>query len=108
MNPILRSFIAAWSSRKLWAFIFTVLILWAGLERIINHIYAMPVDKVPFMVSLAQIVFGGIVCAAGAYMGFQTWTARFNADSVASVMNAAQSIKEDVTRKIEVTNEDRI
>jgi magnesium-transporting ATPase (P-type) len=82
-----RAIIAAWSSRKLWMFVFTVLILWAGLERIIGHIYSMPVEKIPHMVALATIVFGGIVCAAGAYMGFQTWQARFSADSVASALS---------------------
>jgi hypothetical protein len=89
---IWRAFIAAWSSRKLWMFIFTVLILWAGLERIIDHIYSMPVEKIPHMVSLASIVFGGIVCAAGAYMGFQTWQARFSADSVASALSETKSV----------------
>ncbi len=92
MKPILLAFLGAWTSRKLWMFIFTTAILWLGLERIINHIYAMPVDKIPHMVSLASIVFGGIVCAAGAYMGFQTWQARFNADSVASSLHEVVTV----------------
>lgn len=88
-----KAFVAAWSSRKLWAFLLTVALLWAGLERVVAHIYDMPADKLPFLVQIASIVFGGIVCAAGAYMGFSTWTARFNADSVASVLAKTVTVR---------------
>ena len=105
MKPVLLAFIAAWSSRKLWMFILTVTILWLGLERIINHLYVLPTDKCGFLINIAIAVFGIIGCAAGAYMGFQT---RYSADSVASVINEARTLKEDITQKMEVTNEDRI
>lgn len=88
-----KAFVAAWSSRKLWAFLLTAGLLWAGLERVVAHIYEMDAEKLPFLVQIASIVFGGIVCAAGAYMGFSTWTARFNADSVASVLTKNISVR---------------
>ncbi len=97
---IFRAIVAAWSSRKLWAFLITCLLLWAGLERVVAHIYAMDAEKIPHMVTLASIVFSGMVCAAGAYMGFQTWQSRFSADSVASAISETKRVTVDKFEKL--------
>lgn len=102
---IWKAIIAAWSSRKLWMFLLTVSVLWAGLERVINHLYSLPTDKCGFLVNISIAVFSIIGCAAGAYMGFST---RYDASSVVSVLNEARTIKDDIAQKMEVTNEDRI
>ncbi len=81
---IWKALISAWSSRKLWAFFFTVGIVWAGFERSANYICALPTDKGGFIVTLSVAAFGIIGAAAGAYMGFQS---RYSADSVASALS---------------------
>lgn len=92
---IWKAFIGAWSSRKLWMFLLTVTVLWCGLERVINHIYALPTDKCGFLVNIAIAVFGIIGCAAGAYMGFES---RFSADSVSNALNQVETMREDISQ----------
>lgn len=91
---IWKAIIAAWSSRKLWAFLITVAVLWFGWERVIWHLYALPVEKSAALVTLSNVVFGIIGCAAGAYMGFSSWAGRVNSDSVAS------AISETITKTV--------
>lgn len=78
-------------------FLLTVLILWAGLERVINHLYSLPTDKCGFLTNIAVAVFGILGCAAGAYMGFQS---KFSADSVVNVLNQAETLNEDITQVV--------
>ena len=99
---IFKAFIAAWSSRKLWAFIFTVSIIWIGYERAVNHLYSLPTEKCGTLATLTVAAFGIIGAAAGAYMGFQS---RYSADSVATAISETIT---QVTKNVEVTNEDRI
>ena len=80
---IWKAFIATWSSRKLWAFVFTVALLWVGLERAVVWIDILPAEKLSALTYIAGIVFGGMVCAAGAYMGF---SAKFDASSVSKLL----------------------
>jgi len=89
---IWRAIIAAWSSRKLWAFLLTVSVLWIGWERVIWHLYALPVEKCAALITISNVVFGIVGCAAGAYMGFNSWQARFSADSVASALSETKSV----------------
>jgi S-ribosylhomocysteine lyase LuxS involved in autoinducer biosynthesis len=82
-----------------------VAVLWFGLERVIWHIYSLPTEKCGFLINISIAVFSIIGCAAGAYMGFAT---RYDANSVVNVLNQVETLKEDLTQKMEVTNEDRI
>ena len=90
---IWKAFIATWSSRKLWAFVFTVCLLWVGLERAVVWIDALPAEKLSALTYIAGIVFGGMVCAAGAYMGF---SAKFDASSVSRMLQ--EGVHETVNR----------
>ena len=94
---IWKALVAAYSSRKLWMFLVTAAILWFGLERVIWHLYALPTEKCGFLINVSIAVFGVLICAAGAYMGFST---KYDAGSVVNALNQVRTSREDRTEQI--------
>lgn len=82
------------TSRKLWLVIFCCSVPWAGLERGVNHLYALSPQAAAVYGGMFLCVMGAITVIVGKYMGVEN-TSISSVTSVAGMISAAaQSITE--------------
>ena len=78
------------TSRKLWMVIFACSLPWAGLERGVNHLYALSPQQAAVYGGMFLCVMGAITAIVCKYMGIENVSVSA-ATSVAGVIQAAAS-----------------
>lgn len=84
------------TSRRLWMVIFACTLPWLGLERGVNHLYALQQWQAGVYGGMFLAVMGGIVAIVGKYMGIDS-----QISATSSVQGVIQAAASAVTEKIE-------
>lgn len=88
-------------SRKLWALILSVVIVWGALERGVNHLYALQEWQAAVYGGMFLAAMGALAALVGKYMGIENVSinSAFNVASVISAATSHISSKEEIIEK---------